>query len=284
MLAWLGLSWASQGVVVQVIDSDGLLEGAPTVEIVDETGTSHEALARDDGRPPDVAAGDGTWGVLVNHVEGDSVVLAVTDGADRRWTDPFELARDMPTLTVTPTARGHLARSRRGLHGEHQGLGVPPDPTWTPPGVRRERWTPWGLLAWFAGFGLAALVLFWWADPGPIPGGGGELRRIRAPTESSRGRFLLDRRKEGPVVVAGAVPPGVTVDLVLGPGRVDVDDLLRAVAAFDGPVQVVITGDLETAGGVHGEAALVHLADHLPKGLQAFVLGETEEPHDRRDH
>jgi|GEM_PF-6784423 len=272
LVAGLGVAWASQGVVVQVVDESQLLAGSPQVELIDEAGTLHGAATRDDGEPPDAQSQDGTWSGVLDQVHGTEVVLAVTDDEGRRWTGPFSLAPERPTLRVMPTAEGDLLAWRRAPGQAPLGGGVPPDPTWTDPAGGRRAPFPFGLLVWGAGLGLGALALFWWADPGAAGGGGGQLTRVILPTPQARGRFLAERAGQGPLVIAGPVPPGAGAALALGPGRVDVEDLLRAVRDLPGRPQVAITGELEGPGGAHGEAALVVLADRLPASVDAFVL------------
>jgi hypothetical protein len=269
----LTVAWAGHGVVVQVDDAAELLQGTPKLELVDAAGEVHSAGTSDDGVPPDAQAGDRVWSGVVDQVVGPEVVLAVTDDRGHRWTGSFELSGTPPSLKVAPTHQGGLRASRGpSPPGGHAGSGVPPDPTWTDSGALASRPAPWGLLVWAAGLGFAALVLFWWADPGRVPGPGQTLKRIHLAPGPPRLRFLVDRARFGPLIIAGTAPDGVEDAVILGPGRVDVDDLLLALVGLQGRPQVAITGELEGAGGVHGEAALLQLAERLPENTDAFVL------------
>ena len=86
------------------------------------------------------------------------------------------------------------------------------------------------------------------------------------------GRFLDERARLGRLVLAGPSPIEVPQALLLGPGRLDVDDLLLALDRLAAPIQLVILGELEGRDGARREAALVQLAERLPEGVEAVVI------------
>ncbi len=276
IVLWLGVAWASQGVVVQVVDTRAALEASPLVELVDAAGTLHTVETRDDGVSPDAQAGDRTWSGLVDQVVGLNVVLTLRDDRAQSWSGEFELAEERSTLRVVPTADGGLRPwQEQHLPPPSPRSGIPPEPTWSAPASHTPASIPWGLLAWAAGLGLLALGLLRSVSSPGDRGSGGILSRVSAADEEARLHFLEERAQVGPLVIAGPAPSGLKGATVLGPGRVDVEDLLRTLESLTGKAQLVVTGVLEGEGGASGEAALVLLARGLPSHVEAFVLKGT---------
>lgn len=269
MLLWpLGLALADPGVVIEVSDPAGVLTGRVEAAWADPAGALHVRPMVDDGTGPDRQAQDGIRTARLPDVTGPEGLLAIMDAAGQRWTGPFARPRADRALAVVPTPGGGLHRAGSPVPQE----AAAPRPDWADPGSPPHKPAPWGLLVWAAGLGLASLALFWAVDPGVARGPGANLERVGLDGPRATLRFLADRARIGPLVIAGPAPQDAQGALVLGPGRVDVDDLLQALQPLEGRPQVAITGPLEGAGGLRGEAALVLLAERLPAEVDAFVL------------
>ena len=137
----------------------------------------------------------------------------------------------------------------------------------------------WGFVAAAIAWVLAGSRRFTPAAIEPLPGA--------VPTLEGRGIVPMGgdwaafvRTLAGPfrVILLGASDPGTVPGgtvFVLGPGRAAVDDVVAMLAHLDHsgpPVVVVLLGEVEAAGGLAGEAALLELARKLPSSAVVYAF------------
>jgi hypothetical protein len=273
---WTGVFDRSGGnlLKLELVGTDGT-KYRETVSLAGTDGAAIAVRATSRGQllPVAVAAGGppptGVEGV-VGAPPTDDEAPVVADAADAAVEPPVE----PPVPVVAPTA----VTTSTGRNLEESEATV------------KEPWRPNVLLGlWGAGIALVG-----WSFSAarrtsvpahPVPGVRPELPgRGLVRVTGDADRFVAWLSRHFRVVLAGRAPTGeVPAGMVflVGPGRVQVEDVVQAVRALEGrgpPVVVVVTtGRLEAEGGlVRLQHSLPRLEATLPAGTHCFVFGEGE--------
>lgn len=166
--------------------------------------------------------------------------------------------------------------------GDPNGAAAPPTAPTLDPFISLggpERVAAWGFVAAAIAWVLAGSRRFTPAAIEPLPGAVPTLEgRGIVPTGGDWAAFV--RTLAGPfrVILLGASDPGTVPGgtvFVLGPGRATVDDVVAMLAHLDHsgpPVVVVLLGEVEAAGGLAGEAALLELGRKLPSSAVVYAF------------
>lgn len=302
MILALGIGAAlagGRGVMVNVVDADGLLDAAGVVVTYTPAGAATVTAAlENDGAPPDTEAGDAVWAGRLDNVAGDAGRVTLRSGARTFAADVVLHGGGTPSMSLRPAADGTLldvdgialsdlapmATSQQSGTATWNNMKLPLDagPGGVGPSeVGRSGGAPPVTGAWIR-CALVALALggaFAWlrqvaspVPPGAPLGRPATAPPVRVPFDTDPAAHIAGLPVGTRTVYAGPAlavePPRGTVWWV-GPGRPVVEDLLALVrhlgerGAF---VVVVIAGPVEGAGGRRGADAVDHLFSRLPPG------------------